>query len=159
MQKTWMLLEAPSFAPLYISDNPLSLDNRLDHGFYGNLGLGVVGIEIYFPLSTCLSISMVCPSIGLQIFNAHAIIQSLDNVKPGLSNIPLNTPAETREFCSGVVNGKPVHLKKENVTRLNSLQVRFSSRYVYCEHDDFDLVRQMIQDNPKFRQGLKPTYT
>lgn len=42
------------------------------------------------------------------------------------------------------------------VTRINSLQVSFSSRFVYCESDSFELVEEMIRKNEKFRESLKP---
>jgi hypothetical protein len=37
---------------LYISDNPITLFNQKNFGFYGNLGLRCPGIEIYLPLSS-----------------------------------------------------------------------------------------------------------
>jgi hypothetical protein len=63
----------------------------------------------------------------------------------------------TRNFCEGLAAGIAVPLLADNVTRLNSLQVRFSSRFVYSETGDFSLVEQMIRENPQYREGLKPT--
>ena len=45
--KTWMLLKTSKQDPFFISDNPVTLQNKKDFGFYGNLGLRVEGIEIY----------------------------------------------------------------------------------------------------------------
>ena len=61
-----------------------------------------------------------------------------------------------RAFCDGLVNGTPIRVVEDNVTMINSLQVMFSSRFVYCESDSFELVEKMIRDNQKYREGLKP---
>lgn len=156
LNKTWMLFETTTSAPLYASDNPLTLDNQLDHKPYGNLGLAVRGIEIYLPLSTKTCLGFLCPSIGDQYIKGEENFRILDQVNPGAAEALLKDATGTREYCRGVVNGTPIPLKHENVMRLNSLQVTFSSRFVYCEKDNFDLVREMIKDNPKFRNGLKP---
>jgi hypothetical protein len=62
-----------------------------------------------------------------------------------------------RDFCEGLVKGTAIKLIEDNITMLNSLQVIYSSRFVYCETNYFDLVQRMIKDNPKYREGLKPT--
>ena len=64
---------------------------------------------------------------------------------------------ETRLYCEGVVFGTPISVVADEVTMLNSLQVMYSSRFVYCEYENFSLVKRMIQDNEKYREGLKPT--
>jgi hypothetical protein len=40
---------------------------------------------------------------------------------------------------------------------VNSLQVMYSSRFVYCETNEFALVEMMIRNNPKYREALRPT--
>lgn len=57
-----VLMEAPKGNKYYISDNPLTLQNENDFGPYGNLGLKVLGIEIYLPLSPYLTLAFLCPS-------------------------------------------------------------------------------------------------
>jgi len=74
---------------------------------------------------------------------------------PALADGILQNPAFARAFCTGLVTGSPIRLIGENVTMLNSLQVMYSSRFVYCETDQFSLVEQMLRDNPKYREGLK----
>ena len=69
----------------------------------------------------------------------------------------MNKPAAARAFCDGMVSGTPIRIIEDNVTMLNSLQVMYSSRFVYCETDSFELVERMLSDNKKFREGLKPT--
>jgi hypothetical protein len=60
--KDWVLFKAPSDTTYYISDNPVTLQNLIDYGPRGNLGLAVKGIEIYFPLSKHYSLGMICRS-------------------------------------------------------------------------------------------------
>jgi hypothetical protein len=46
---------------IYISDNPLVLHNQKSYGPYGNIGVGVPHIEIYYPLSPDLVLAYACP--------------------------------------------------------------------------------------------------
>ena len=86
---------------------------------------------------------------------AAANFRLLDKLSPGLAERTLRNPAFARAFCTGLETGKPVRLVDENVTMLISLQVMYSSRFVYCEADQFSLVEQMIQANPKYKEGLR----
>ncbi len=61
--KVIMLARAARNRTFYISDNPVTLHDKLDFGPYGNLGLAVKGIEIYLPLSSELMLCALCPSI------------------------------------------------------------------------------------------------
>jgi hypothetical protein len=67
----------------------------------------------------------------------------------------MKRPTFARTFCDGLVNGTPIRVLEDNVTMINSLQVVYSSRFVYCEINSFELVERMIRDNPKYREGLK----
>ena len=51
----------------------------------------------------------------------------------------------------------PVPIASENVIRLNSYQVMFASRFVFSSVGDFDLVRRMIGDDARYRNGILPT--
>jgi len=44
----------------------------------------------------------------------------------------------------------------EVVTFVNSLQVKYASRFVMSEVNNFGLVERMIQDNDKYRHGIVP---
>jgi hypothetical protein len=145
LNKAWVLLETTPRNPFFISDNPIGLHNDMDHGPYGSLGLAVKGIQIYLPISSTLCLNLLCPTIAEELRKAH------DNPK-----ILAQVPPSTRAFCDGLVNGTPIRVVEDNVTMINSLQVRFSSRFVYCESDSFELVAKMIRDSQKYREGLKP---
>lgn len=151
LNKVWALFQTPH--EFLISDNPITLDHRP----YGNLGLSVRGIQIYLPLSSTLTLALLCPSVAAPFLRAADQFQLLDHVSPGEADRLLRNPQSTRTFCEGLAAGIAIPLVPENVTRLNSLQVTFSSRFVYSETGDFALVEQMIRDNPRYREGLKPT--
>ncbi len=61
--KIWLMFQTSKKYPFYISDNPIAMQNMNDYPFYGNIGLSVKGIEIYFPLSKTLTLALYCPSI------------------------------------------------------------------------------------------------
>lgn len=157
LNKVWVLFETTRKYPFFISDNPLTLHNEIDHGPYGNIGLAVRGIEIYLPISTTLCLGLLCPTIAEEFQKAHQNMKMLDQMAPGFADSVMNKPAAAREFCEGLVNGTPISIIEDNVTMINSLQVMYSSRFVYCETDSFGLVERMLSDNKNYREGLKPT--
>jgi len=57
----WILLVNRTDKPLWTSDHPVGRYNPVDHGPYGSLGLLSQGINIYFPLSTALSLCLCDP--------------------------------------------------------------------------------------------------
>jgi hypothetical protein len=156
LSKVWLLLETTPKHPFFISDNPITFHNDMDHRPYGNLGLAVKGIQIYFPLSSTLCLNLLCPTIAEEFRKAYDNMKLLDQIAPGLADSTMKRPTFARAFCEGFMNGTPIQVIEDNITMLNSLQVMFSSRFVYCEFDKFELVEKMIRDNGKFREGLKP---
>ncbi len=157
LNKAWVLFETNRKSPFFISDNPATLHNEIDHSPYGNIGLTVRGIEIYFPLSTTVCLGLLCPSIAVEFEKAKRNLKLLDEVTPGLADKSMNNPAAARAFCEGLATGTPIQIVEDNVTMMNSLQVAYSTRFVYCETDTFALVERMIRDNEKYRNALRPT--
>ncbi len=157
LNKTWVLFQTTSSHPLYISDNPFTLHNQNDYGPYGNIGVGVKGIEIYFPISSCYTLGLLCQTIGEEYRKAYYNIQILENFGSRSHKTPIKYPKDTRLLCEGVVLGRPIPLAEDNVTMFNSLQVGYSSRFVYCRENKFSLVQKMIDDNPKYKEGFKLT--
>jgi hypothetical protein len=143
LNKVWALFEAPRDRPLYISDNPVTLQNGVDHSPRGSIGLAVRGIEIYIPFSSGLTLGLLCPSVAEPFRRAARSLRVL--------------PEPARALCTGLETGTPIRLAGDNVTRMNSLQVVYSSRFVYCEADDFSLVEEMLRHDPRLREGAKPT--
>lgn len=59
----WHLFLNETELPYYTSDFPVVRHNELDFGPYGNLGLMNRGIQIYFPLTPWMLLSIVEPSV------------------------------------------------------------------------------------------------
>lgn len=77
LEKTWVLMKARPGFPFITSDHPICMQNMIDYGPRGNLGLKVPGIEIYFPLSKTYCLSMICPSYEEEIFEGVKGVKSL----------------------------------------------------------------------------------
>jgi hypothetical protein len=151
LNKSWVLFKTTKSHPLYISDNPVTLQNMIDHGPYGNIGLAIRGIKIYFPLSKTLALGMFCPSHEEEFrktYEKYKLIMRLDP-EPGSRSI------KDSFFISQIMNGfekkETVSLDPKMVLNINSLQVIFSSRFIFSSDNNFSLASNMIQDNPKLR--------
>jgi hypothetical protein len=151
LDKEWMLLRASAPDTLYISDNPITLYNAKDFGPYGNLGLACTGIEIYLPLSSKLTLAMLCPS---HLAERESL---LAKVPSGVKLTPEQRQAiaHATGFLNACRSGAPFPISHENVVRLNSLQVRTSTRFVYSAAASFDLVQTMIKDHPELKVGAR----
>ena len=150
--KDWLLFETTRDDPLFISDSPVVLDNEVNHRSYGNIGLAVKGIQIYVPLSSTLCLALFCPSI------LEALDQAIVRLEIQLRHRP--QPAslkDSRAFLDRAKSGAPIKLEPANVERLNSLQVKMSHRFVFCEMNSFKLVDRMLDKHPHFKTGPKHT--
>lgn len=159
-----MMLMAP--APnrdFYISDNPVVLHNSEDFGPYGNLGLGVRGIEIYLPLSHDLLLACLCPSIlegAIERLDA-----SLNEVRSKLLPLVIegritgaqmkaqvdlleNKGSRIRAWRKRYVDGMPEQSSDDNMDFYNSLQLGQSRQFVISKSEDFDLARRFMADFP-----------
>jgi len=64
LDKHWAVLTPPHGETFYVSDSPVALNNLVDRGPRGNLGLQCEGIEIYLPLSHSLCLMVLDPLDG-----------------------------------------------------------------------------------------------
>lgn len=153
--KAWLLFKTSKSQPHYISDNPITLQNMNDFHPFGNLGLAVRGIEIYFPISDTLSLGLYCRSHeelirdGYKQYLAVKRIGLIDMV-----NVEQTTIDGLERLNYGLETGNAIESRTESVINRNSLQVMFSSRFVFSSRDNFDLVREMIETNPRYKEGL-----
>ena len=156
LNKSWILYRTNSSDPYYISDNPVTLHNDVDMGFYGNLGLAVQGIQIHLPISSTLTLAFVCPSHEQKAIQAREQLQFIvDNDIRQLVHI--KNPKMIVDYANAYKKGLPLETTSENTKFLNSLQVTFAEQYVYCEKNRFGLVTQMLQSDETYRTGLRPT--
>ena len=143
LNKKWVYHYSDS--DLYISDNPISMQNNLKERseFRGNIGLDVKGIEIYFPISSREVITLICEKFFHEIENTY-----------------MKDPAGTdrssnyriRNFVNYIRRRIPTELHKETVLNYNSLQVIYAERYIISENENFELIEDMLK-NPKLRIG------
>lgn len=158
LAKDWYLFETTAAEPFYISDNPVVLKNRNDFGLYGNLGLGVPGIEIYLPLSSTLMLAMYCPSIRAQKIKEKQQIEYL--VSHMSQVLPAHIrPFEMLEHARRFTDYQLMPARPEHVTHYNALQVEYAEQYVFCVQNNFSLVQRMLADDECYRTGPRFTFS
>ncbi len=155
LNKSWVLFKTTKSHPLFISDNPVTLQNMVDHGPYGNIGLAVRGIEIYFPLSKTLTLGMFCQSHEESFRRAYEQYKLIMQIDPNLGSSMIKDGAFISQIMNGFEKKETVPYKIENVINHNSLQVFYASRFVFSSSDDFSLALKMIRDNPELKAGPK----
>jgi hypothetical protein len=152
MNKSWILYETCNSNPFYISDNPITLYNDIDMGFYGNLGVGLKGIQIHLPLSNTLTLAFTCPSIAERAIKSKRQVEQMSIMNPQMLYM-LKSPSELVKYGEAYETGVPMKQTAENVRFLNGLQVTFSEQYVFSEKSDFSLVKEMIANNESYKTG------
>jgi len=149
LSKAWILFKAPDSIEYYISDNPVTFQNQNDLTPYGNLGLAIKGIEIYFPLSRKLSLGIFARDIEETIrdsYRKYRRLKFFGLLK--LTGLPEEATNAVKGLMKGIETGEAIQSKKENVINKNSLQVMCSTRFVYSSNYDFSLALEMIRDHP-----------
>jgi Protein of unknown function (DUF4238) len=142
LTKTWMLYGATNKSSFYISDNPIALQNTMNQNpVMGTLGLGVPGIEIYFPLSATLCLGFLCPTIEQLIRGNHARARQM------------GAPISFDHWITALDGDQPLRLDADNVTNLNSLQVIYAERYVFSANNDFKLLHEMLDSDERLKGG------
>ncbi|MBZ0130229.1 MAG: DUF4238 domain-containing protein [Rhodobacteraceae bacterium] len=162
--KDFALLAAPEDRTFYLGDNPVALHNSIPSPspLYGNIGIGLPGIEIYLPLSYDLLLAAWCPSIAS---NHRESVAELDRMLATIMLSPVawnhNDPAqkamlekargqraEAKNRIDAIENGKPIPLIDENMDFHNSMALAFARHFVVCRDSDFELARRWMNDNP-----------
>ena len=154
---------------IYISDNPIVMHNSKQYGPYGNIGLGVPHIEIYYPLSADVVLAYMCPLTmketeeKLDAFDRE--IRSYFSMKfmspRGLST---NDRGEIERYkqelqkekthYAMIKNERVAPISSENLKFLNSLQVLSSYRYLACRKNDFPFALKALEEKPHWKEGV-----
>ncbi|MFL6387429.1 MAG: DUF4238 domain-containing protein [Terriglobales bacterium] len=144
LNKDWILFSACSGSEFWIGDHPVALANNLNpgNGLRGTLGFGVPGIEVYLPISSELMLGCLCPNIRA------TFAASQDGRLPPVPR--------AHEFLRAFDGSIALDLNSENVKYHNSLQVIYAERFVYSEHTEFDMVREMVSSDESLRIGVRP---
>lgn len=168
LDKVLVLHASPREHEFLLGDAAVVWANRRDTGPYGNLGLGVVGIELYMPLSPNLALAFWCPSIvdiinrtregaqdlarKLSAMSLFGVGREADDARRNLPNVRA-TFTRAQGDLDAISAGAPLQLDTENMRYVNSLQVSQSEQYIVSSNGDFSFVKEMIGDNSAYRQG------
>jgi len=143
VNKDWVLYRAPQGSSLYISDNPVALFNLNQDPVRSTLGLRVPGIQLYLPLSSDLCLRFLCPTIADTVRGSYELAKKLGHP----------VPCHVESLIHALDGGDMLPLDPANVIHQNSLQVANAERFVFCQSDDFALVREMIQSFQELKAG------
>lgn len=150
INKEITLVKAPDMAEFYISDHPIVLYNHFPRAGRGNLGLGLRGIEMQFPLSPKLCLVFFCSETVMKLRNS---IRHCKAMKPHGIDMPLDM-SEPLKYLDNLDAKATKILKHENVEFNNSLQVSQSSRFIYSHNGNFDLAIDMLKTNPELKDPM-----
>lgn len=157
LNKTWVLLTTTKKHPFIIGDHPLSMQNMNDMKPYGKIGLGVKGIEIYFPLTPVRALGLWCPSIQESIARAAATLRWMKVNAPHVVEQKIKNPVGIEALDASLNGGATLLYNPENVENFNSLQVLHAERYLFSCTDEFSLAKEMLADNQAFSRGRRMT--
>jgi Protein of unknown function (DUF4238) len=145
LDKSWVLLAAAPGTEVWIGDHPVVLANNINPGggITGTLGFAVRGIEIYLPISSELTLGCLCPTIPTMVATANWRLQQF----------ALPTLARNDEFLKAFTGSATLQLDAENVKYHNSLQAIRAERFVFSQHQNFDLLQEMLASDPTLRTG------
>lgn len=173
LSKQWFLLGTPEGRPFHIGDHPVTMTNNRDSGAYGNLGLAVPGVQIYMPLSPSLTLALWCPTILKEIEANWREPRKLLTQLKALQQAGHSFDSAALANIAGVEAGMALsdHITSaaatggmhvgdaDNTDMLNSLQVKFASRFVMSNQSQFEIAERMFADNAAYRtrqmEGVK----
>lgn len=146
LNKHLLLLKAPKGESFYISDNPIVKYNYQPQKNRGNLGIGLKGIEIHFPISPKYCLSYLCSELIQEI--RQAVTQQHMAILTG--SMPFIDLSEAMSMLNQIDNKSTKELSSANMEHHNYLQVQYCSRFIYSSDNNFQLVKEMLIDNPQF---------
>ena len=115
----------------------------------------VRGIQVYFPISSTLTLAFFCRSHEIMIRDG---VNRIRTSIVGDSSFPLDF-GPMLDWMRAFRKGTPLGSKPDNVVNHNSLQVRQAERFVFCSRRDFALVEDMINEEPRFSVGRRLDFT
>ena len=145
IDKELSLLKAPPNSSFYISDHPIIKHNHFPREHRGNLGIGLYGIEIYFPISPQYCLSFLCSDVATELKQSVMNHQAAKML--GIAKQQDISEAETMVQC--FKNKTPFNVSPSHMDFSNSSQVINSTRFVYSANSDFSLAFDMLKTNPE----------
>ena len=144
LKKMVVLFESDGSGSFWIADSPVALQNNINPGdrLRSHLGLGVPGIEVYFPVSSDLVLAHMCPSIAI-------VSAAMDEETRRMGFIH----ERGREYVRAVLNTSPILIGKREIDDLNTLQLAYAEHWVYSSEDNFEHARKILAGNPQLKTG------
>ena len=168
--KHWFLVAGDTADPFHIGDNPVVLDNSTHGSGSGNLGIASPGVEIYLPLSPTLCLGMtdrrIADDLSIKRRQSMRLAQrrrkraSRIARQHGNQAIPQEFKdaemlgAAAEDQVSAFLFGRATPYDARVVTRINSLQMMYATRWVISSKNDFSLPRRMLLENGSFRRSM-----
>jgi hypothetical protein len=155
--KDWVLLQCHGTGKYLLGDHPLTMHNMIRRPGRGNLGIGVEGIELYFPLSPNLALALWCPSHREAMVKGIQKLADLSESEPQVAQRFAGAWNDALNIMDAITKGVPLQSQPENVEFFNSLQISTAERFVFSSDGDFALVEDMVRTNPELRRGRRLT--
>ena len=165
--KYWHVIGSTSDDPFHVGDHPLVIDSDFRRG-PGSLSLASPGVTIYLPLSPTLCLAMTDPALIEELFEgarrARAGYEEFENrmasdCLPAGAEASLKEMKENRDRMNQQIEpmeaGTPSPHNPQVVTRVNSLQMLWASRWIVSSKPDFSLPLKMLADDPGLRARRK----
>ncbi|RZL98930.1 MAG: DUF4238 domain-containing protein, partial [Pedobacter sp.] len=152
LNKVWVLASTPRQTPFILGDHPIAMQNMVDRGWRGNLGLAVEGIEIYFPLTPQRALALWCATLVKKVFEGAERLRRMPN---WMWKHQIENADEILKLDENVRCGLPVPYKPKNVENINSLQIMWSERYLFSNTNEFELAKAIIKENPESTRGMR----
>lgn len=152
LDKVWVLASTSRQTPFILGDHPIALQNKINRDGWGNLGLAVEGIEIYFPLTPTRALALWCPT---QVQKVYDSAYRLSQMPRWMWHDKIESADEILNLAEKVHGGLLVPYKPENVKNINSLQIFWSERYLFSNVNEFELVKEIIEKNPESTRGMR----
>lgn len=155
LQKVWHLIKTTDDTPFLMGDHPVVRFNDPNGEGRGKLGLASTGVQLYFPLSPTLALSLMCPTYLEMMIDGIGRIDRM--LAGGLRDVG-SLRAQRKEISiivEALLTGAMTEFRPENVEHFNSLQVLEAERYVFSIKNDFSMVREMIQGDDSIRRGTR----
>jgi len=152
--RPWMLFRTSQDNPFLISDSPITRQNLLP-GSGGNLGLAARGIEIYFPLSSTLTLGIFCESYREIMLTADDRMKELGLDSGELEHACQQMAPEFSAMLRALRDQTPVDLCEKRLANLNALQVAYSSRFLFSSKNDFSFVKKILSESPNLKTPMR----
>lgn len=159
----WLLQSAPKGQGFWVSDSPVVMHNDRDFGPYSNVGFGVSGVQITMPLSAEIALSIWHPKVVKDLIEVREerlksqrqlSATRLLNLKIDRNQVDVLSEKNEQELNSldalldSLDKGDAIAVTADIMDHFNSLQYRWSHRFIASKSNDFSLAKKMFANNP-----------